>query len=109
MTVADLTPFVTHAAQTAYLGGSAVYLDGAAARTNGQSEITMGVPWYVPYGRSATLRGEVTGNGTLVFYEGESLITTLTSGDGAFTLKHPTAAQKPFPLRITTLGRCRRA
>jgi hypothetical protein len=100
VTVADLTPFVTHAAQTAYLGGSAVYLDGAAARTNGQSEITMGVPWYVPYGRSATLRGEVTGNGTLVFYEGESLITTLTSGDGAFTLKHPTAAQKPFPLRI---------
>jgi hypothetical protein len=29
VTVSDLTPFVTHAAQTAHVGGSAVYLDGA--------------------------------------------------------------------------------
>ncbi|HQQ92259.1 MAG TPA: hypothetical protein PLU38_10385, partial [Kiritimatiellia bacterium] len=50
-------------------------------------------------------RGEVTGSGTLTLYEGETPITALTSGDGAVTLKHLTAAQKPFPLRVVyTVG-----
>ncbi|HQA38912.1 MAG TPA: choice-of-anchor Q domain-containing protein, partial [Kiritimatiellia bacterium] len=105
VTVSDLTPFVTHDAQAAHAGGSAVYLDGAAARADSQSAITMSAPWYVPYGRSVTLRGEVTGSGTLTLYEGETPITALTSGDGAVTLKHLTAAQKPFPLRVVyTVG-----
>ena len=54
---------------------------------------------------SVTLRGEVTGSGALALYEGESLIMTLTSGDGEFALKHLTSAQKPFPLRVVyTVG-----
>ena len=105
MTVSDLTPFVTHAAQAEHAGGSAVYLNGAAALADGQSAITMSAPWYIPYGRSVTLRGEVTGSGTLTLYEGETPITALTSGDGAVTLKHLTAAQKSFPLRVVyTVG-----
>ena len=105
VTVSDLTPFVTHAAQTAHVGGSAVYLDGAAARADNQSAITMTAPWHIPYGRSVTLRGEVTGSGALALYEGESLIMTLISGDGEFALKHLTSAQKPFPLRVVyTVG-----
>ena len=82
-----------------------MYLDSASARADNQSAITMSAPWHIPYGRSVTLRGEVTGSGTISLYEGESLITTLTSGDGVFALKHLTSAQKPFPLHIVyTVG-----
>jgi len=105
VTVSEITPFVTHAAQPEFVGGSAVYLDGAAARADGQSEITMSVPWNIPYGRSVKLRGEVTGSGTLALYEGETLIITVTVADGAFALKHLSSAQRPFPLRaVYTVG-----
>ncbi len=99
VTVTDITPFVTLSEGAGYLGGSAVVLDGAAARTNGQTGVSLTVPWSLPYGRTVFLSYEVTGNGTLSLYEGETLFETATAAAGPVTRKYTTAAQKPFALR----------
>ncbi len=105
VTVTEVSPFVTYATNDAYLAGHAVYLDGAAARTNGQATVEMTAPWYLPFGRTVRLRYEVTGTGTLALYEGVSLLGTATSANGYQTLKVETAAQKPCPLRfVYTVG-----
>jgi len=100
MTVSEITPFVTYVTNAAYTAGSAVYLDGHAAQTNGQSTVGMTAPWYLPVGRTVKLHCTVTGNGTLALYEGETMIGTATSADGDVELKVRTAAQNPCPLRF---------
>jgi hypothetical protein len=97
--VTGITPFVTRTNDIAYVGGTAVYLDGAAALGDGQAEIALAAPWHLPYGRSVNLRFEVTGAGTLTLYEGATPIAAAGAADGCVTLKHTAAAQKPFPFR----------
>lgn len=105
VTVTAVSPFVTYATNVAYLAGSAVYLDGNAARTNGQATVEMTAPWYLPFGRTIRLHYEVTGTGTLALYEGANLLGTATSANGYQTLKFETAAQTPSPLRfVYTIG-----
>ena len=99
LTVTNVTPFVTYATNAAYKAGSAVYLDGAAARTNQQAAVEMATRWAIPFGHTVTLGFQVTGNGTLALYEGATTIGTATSADGAKKLKYP-AAQNPAGFRF---------
>ena len=46
----NVTPFVTYSTNAVYKAGSAVYLDGAAARTNAQATVEMAARWAIPYG-----------------------------------------------------------
>ena len=100
LAVTNVTPFVTYVTNAAYAAGAAVYLDGAAARTNQQATVEMVAPWQLPpYSRTVYLSSEVTGNGSLSVYEGAGLIDTLTVADGYQTLKY-TALQNPCNLRF---------
>jgi len=99
LTVTNVTPFVTYATNAAYKAGSAVYLDGAAARTNQQAAVEMATRWAIPFGHTVTFGFQVTGNGTLALYEGATTIGTATSADGAKKLKYP-AAQNPAGFRF---------
>lgn len=98
ITVTDITPFVTYAEDSGYFGGSAVYLDGAAAQADGFSSVGMTAPWNVPHGRTVWLAYAVTGTGTLGVYDGETLIDEVDQTDGQIALKYTTAVQNPFPL-----------
>ena len=100
ITVTEASPFATYAVDGAYRNGNAVYLNGAAALIDQQAEVALAAPWTLPFGRTVTVRYEVTGNGILTVYEGETLLATATSVDGYTTQKISTAAQKPCPLRF---------
>ena len=100
ITVADASPFATHSADGSHKDGTAVYLDGAAALADQQAEVALSAPWHLPFGRTVTLRYEVTGNGTLSVYEGETLLATATSTDGYTVKKIATTVQKPCPFRF---------
>jgi hypothetical protein len=99
VSVTAASPFATYATNAAYTAGNAVYLDGAAARADGFAEVALAAPWNIPYGRTVTLRCQVTGTGALALYEGETLFASATAADGAATLKVTTAAQHPFAHR----------
>jgi hypothetical protein len=99
LTVTGVTSFVTCATNAAFTSGSAVYLDGNAARTNVQATVELAARWAIPFGHTVTLGYLVTGNGTLALYEGTTPIGMATSADGAQMLKHP-AAQNPAGFRF---------
>jgi len=102
--VTEITSFVTHAEAPGLAGGSAVYLDGHAARTNQLATVSLTAPWQIPFGKTVYLSFEVTGSGTLSLYEGETLITTAQLADGYQTFKYR-ALQNPCPLRaVYTVG-----
>jgi len=96
--VTNVTPFVTHVTNAAFTGGSAVYLDGAAALSNGQNTVEASLRWNLPAGNTVYLSFEVTGNGTLSLYEGATLIVAADLADGYQTLKYK-ALQKPLRMR----------
>lgn len=104
LAVTNVTPFVTHVTNAAFTGGSAVYLDGAAALYHGQNMVEASLRWNLPAGNTVYLSFEVVGNGTLSLYEGASLIVAADLADGYQTLKYK-ALQKPLRLRaVYTLG-----
>jgi len=100
ITVSDISPFVTHTENSSYIGGNAVYLDGAAAQTAGLDNVSITTPWYVFNGRTVSISFQVTGGGTLAIYEGETLIDEIMQQDGAVTQKYATSNQDPSPLRF---------
>jgi hypothetical protein len=99
LTVTEITPFVTWVTNAARVGGSAVYLDGAAARSNQLATVELTAPWPLPFGPTVLLAFEVTGSGTLSLYEGAGLIGTATVADGPRTLKYK-SLQNPCALRF---------
>ncbi|NLC82891.1 MAG: hypothetical protein GX748_17065 [Lentisphaerae bacterium] len=98
VTVTAITPFVTHAEDPSCTGGSAVYLDGASARCNGQESVELELSWNLIATATIYLTFEVDGAGTLTIYEGDQPIAGAVLADGLQTLKHK-ALQKPALLR----------
>ncbi len=96
--VTNVSPFVTYSTNVAYEAGNAVYLDGAAARTNAQASVSLAASWAIPYGMTVTIACEVTGNGTLALYEDNTVIATLTAADGLQTVKYR-VARNPSAIR----------
>jgi len=96
--VTNVSPFVTYATNAVYEAGSAVYLDGYAARTNAQASVALAASWSIPYGKTVTFDCLVTGNGSLSLYEDETVIATVTSVDGQQTVKYR-VAQTPSAIR----------
>jgi hypothetical protein len=98
LTVTAVTPFVTHTNHASYTGGTAVYLDGAAARSYGQESVELELVWDLRAATAISLSFEVDGAGTLTLYEDDQLIASAVSQDGFQTIKY-TVQQKPTCLR----------
>lgn len=98
LAVTAITPFVTHAEDAAYTGGSAVYLDGAAARDNGLESVELELSWNLNSATTVFLAFEVDGAGTLTFYEDDQPIAVAFLADGFRIVKYK-VRQKPARLR----------
>ncbi len=98
LTVTAVTPFVTHTNHASYIGSTAVYLDGAAARSYGQASVELELVWELKAATTISLSFEVDGAGTLTLYEDDQPIASAVLQDGFRTVKYK-VRQKPARLR----------